>query len=560
MLLNNIAYTQVEVKWVYYDNTSEKEKQLLQNSTLKDSLDAVLFVNKSIDNIIQNGYLTAGIDKKKIFPNEHICKVYIGKRYDALYINTSLVSNQILSSRYWKGTSTIKKVLTTDLEKAKYQVIEYFENNGYPFTKVWIDSLHFVDGNIHGNLKINLGDAVVLDTLIVKRDQPLGVHKKFFEAYLGLHKGDDFKQKSVDKAEVIIKETPYLKLTDDIDVVFEYGKAMVEIPLEKRKSSRADGIIGLAPNETADGGVLVTGQILLDLRNPFGTGKRFYIDWKKPDSHSQWFSASYEHPRIFRSQFDVFYNLDMQIQDSTFIKVDNEVGVKRKVSVRSEVDLGVKFESSRLLREISESSADTLNDTQTTTYHIGYRWENLDDPLAPRKGFSIKSRISAGYRNVIFNPSFDQSIYEGIPEVSSIIKWHLDASYYFQINRWMDGLLRLNASQMINDHLYQNELYRLGGFRSLRGFNEGEFFVDRYGVLTIEPRIGIGGGSYLFVFSDIAYIGNNNETDLPIGFGAGLSMETKSGIFSLAYALGKTNSMPISTDLAKIHFGFIGVF
>ncbi|MCX6181458.1 MAG: hypothetical protein NT150_05995 [Bacteroidetes bacterium] len=48
--------------------------------------------------------------------------------------------------------------------------------------------------------------------------------------------------------------------------------------------------------------------------------------------------------------------------------------------------------------------------------------------------------------------------------------------------------------------------------------------------------------------------------DHPYGFGAGFSFETKAGIFSLNYAIGKQLGNPIDFGAAKIHFGFLNQF
>ncbi|KXX67888.1 hypothetical protein AVL50_23790 [Flammeovirga sp. SJP92] len=506
------------------------------------------------------GYFMASIDTAFIENTTYINKVFLGPRSEEIRIDIKSVNPQILKGKYWRGNSKEKWVKLKDLDTAKEQVVSYYENQGYPFTSINIDSIFFDGSNLSGILNVNLGDEVVLDTLIVKRNAPLGVHKKFFEAYLGLEKGETFRQRNVDKATVILEETPYLKLKQKPDVVFEYGKAMVEIPLEKRKASRADGMLGMAPNGQNEGELLITGQVLLDLWNPFGTGKRFFIDWKRPDNDSQWFNATYEHPRLFRSTIDFAYNINIQQQDSTFLKVDNSIQIKKRVSTRASLSLGATWESSRILRELNENDVDTLNDTQSILYSIGYKWQNLDNPISPRRGWRYEIKFTGGQRNIIFNPALPSEVYDGIPQNSSLLQWQLETEYYFGITKWLEGYLKLKGAQMLGDNLFKNELFRLGGFRSIRGFNEGELFVDRYSYITFEPRVNMGDQSFLFLFTDIGVTGLEEEWDFPVGVGAGVNISTASGEFSIAYALGRTNNIPFTTQLAKIHFGFIGKF
>jgi outer membrane translocation and assembly module TamA len=80
----------------------------------------------------------------------------------------------------------------------------------------------------------------------------------------------------------------------------------------------------------------------------------------------------------------------------------------------------------------------------------------------------------------------------------------------------------------------------------------------------VEYRYLFEQNSYLFAFWNGAYYESRTSTafihDTPYGFGAGVSFETKAGIFSLSYALGKQFSNPINFKSAKIHFGIVSYF
>lgn len=46
----------------------------------------------------------------------------------------------------------------------------------------------------------------------------------------------------------------------------------------------------------------------------------------------------------------------------------------------------------------------------------------------------------------------------------------------------------------------------------------------------------------------------------PVGFGAGITFETRLGIFSFNYALGKQFNNPILFKEGKVHFGIVNYF
>jgi len=46
----------------------------------------------------------------------------------------------------------------------------------------------------------------------------------------------------------------------------------------------------------------------------------------------------------------------------------------------------------------------------------------------------------------------------------------------------------------------------------------------------------------------------------PFGFGAGFTFQTKAGLLSLSYAMGKQKNIPLDLQKGKIHFGITSYF
>ena len=113
-------------------------------------------------------------------------------------------------------------------------------------------------------------------------------------------------------------------------------------------------------------------------------------------------------------------------------------------------------------------------------------------------------------------------------------------------------------------NIYQNEQFRIGGNRILRGFDEESIFATNYGVLTTELRFLIGLNSYLYAFGDFGYVENitteRREFDRPIGMGAGITFETKVGLFGFSLAVGRQQGNPFDFRSVKTHFGYVSLF
>ena len=112
--------------------------------------------------------------------------------------------------------------------------------------------------------------------------------------------------------------------------------------------------------------------------------------------------------------------------------------------------------------------------------------------------------------------------------------------------------------------LFRNELFQIGGYRLLRGFDEESIFASQYGVATVEYRYLIGQNSFLFGFSDVGWARNNSlSRDISntfIGAGLGMAFETKAGIFNISYASGKRDDAKFNLRQSKIHIGYVNYF
>jgi len=121
-----------------------------------------------------------------------------------------------------------------------------------------------------------------------------------------------------------------------------------------------------------------------------------------------------------------------------------------------------------------------------------------------------------------------------------------------------------SAGLYASEPVYENEMYKIGGINTVRGFDEKAILASSYAILSLEPRLLLSKNSALYLFGDIAWyeskLIDNQVTDTPVGFGAGINIDTKAGIFKLNYALGKQFNNPIKFSDSKVHFGFSARF
>jgi len=195
---------------------------------------------------------------------------------------------------------------------------------------------------------------------------------------------------------------------------------------------------------------------------------------------------------------------------------------------------------------------------------MGYSVRKLDYSLNPRRGISATLQGGAGTKRIKNDPDINpdsvdtRSVeYEGIATIDG----YIPLSGRNVLHLGLAGGYRSSKSMFVN------ELYRLGGLATLRGFDEETIFASSYGTFLFEYRYLLEQNSFLYVFFNGAYYENEinrlqsqSWVDTPYGYGAGISFETKAGIFSINYAIGQQQGNPPDLKAARVHFGIISSF
>ena len=122
----------------------------------------------------------------------------------------------------------------------------------------------------------------------------------------------------------------------------------------------------------------------------------------------------------------------------------------------------------------------------------------------------------------------------------------------------------INAGMFQSGNIFRNELFQIGGYKLLRGFDEESQYLSQFAIATVEYHYLVGQNSFFYILADGGW-GRNGATKNKInytyfGTGLGLAFETKAGIFNLAWAVGKRNDTQFNLRQSKIHIGFVNYF
>jgi outer membrane translocation and assembly module TamA len=544
-----------------------------------DSLSIYNTLQQLIKDLQQQSYLVASIDSIFFSQKQAIASLTIGKQYSWGSVRKGNIEDFVLEKVGIKkdifNNSNIDYQSIINLEN---KILSYWENHGYPFAKVRLDSINLI--NTHSNhatfsasLFCEKGTFIRFDSLLIEGETK--IKSSFLKNYLKINPQEPFSQQKVKEAERLIRALPYLKLKKPLEVVFEYDRAFIVITLEKIKSSQFDGVVGILPNQEQKNRVLITGQVNLKLANLFASGKKLNVEWQRLRSASQLFNFEYEHPQLLKMNFDISTKLHLLKEDTSFLNITRNIQFAYQLNNYQKVNFFANYNTTSVTdASASQAAVGQENDrfirfanTNLLSYGIGYEFNNLNDFFRPQKGWLIKTELGTGNKRItprLGRNQTNDTIFNTIPLNSTQWTVSLTVQKFFKLGQNGTFLLKGIGAGIINNQLFMNELYRLGGLNSVRGFNQNSFYASRYVLSTAEIRLYFEETSYIFAFTDYAYLSYQIPTqsfeDTPLGVGAGISFTTKGGIFNFAYAMGTSQNQQFAINQAKVHFGYISRF
>ncbi len=542
------------------ESQSILNKYKYQNK-LNELSEAQLIINNLIREIHNDGYLLARIESEEVVENQINYSISIGPPFEWMQLSAGNLDPLLLRKvAYREGNFSQRRFNYRELSKLENSILNYAENNGYPFASLSYDSLQIEDNQISSSLNLDLGPLIVYDSLDVKGDV---IKRTFLESYLGIRPGEPYEMDRVEGSIQRINSLPYLRLIGRPEISYQNEEASISYEFEKRRINTIDGIIGFLPNSGSNNGLLITGQFDMELYNPFLTGKHIGIHWRSPSEQSQMLQMLYEHPHIFRSPVSFAADFNFLKQDTTFSKLNFNVDVDLQVGAAGRIAVFTEFIESNLLSTSQYEDATELPefaDISNALYGLSFTNQTWDDPIFPTRGRYLFIAAGLGNKTIDRNIDLPDEVYEGVDFESVQYRFDLNVQQFFNPRPRWNMKWAIDGGWLENDNLFRNDAYRLGGLNSIRGFDENFYFATRYIKSTFENRYFIDSSSYLLLFADFGYLDGFTASESSegfIGFGTGISFDTGRGIFNLVYALGTSNSVgALDFNRSKIHFGF----
>lgn len=534
-------------------------KKLESVAVCKKAIQTVLF------QLYDQAYLSASADS--VVQDSLRCTAYlnVGKKYEWAYLSKGNVDEGVLSQAgYRQKIYTHKPFYYKNVRRLMDKVLVFYEDHGYPFAQIKLDSVVLNKNMITASLQIWKSRQEKIDSIEVKGD--LKLSPEYLYGYLGIKPGDLYNESRIKEISTRLKALSFLYETKPTQVVFVEDKVKILLYLGKKSANQFNGIVGILPNNT--GKITLTGDVSLQLQNSFHHAEEIGFHWQHIQAQTENLTLHFSYPYFFSTPLGADADLKLFKQDTTYLQVDSKIGLKYLLIGGNYWKAFYENISSTLLSTSSLqyqiSNLPPYADVTTQLYGIEYKANGLDYIYNPRKGYEIFVNAAVGTKVIHQNQKLNPQIYEGLKLKSNEYRINVKGAVYIPFFSRSAFKLGAQAGYVDAPSLLLNDLYRIGGFAVLRGFDEQSIYASAYGVGTVEFHYLLEQNSYMFLFFDQGWYQKNTDLvsihDMPYGFGAGMSFQTKAGIFSIDYALGKQFSNPVNFREGKINFGIASYF
>ena len=559
---------QQDTVWIQADDS---HPLLRETQVIKPRVEIPDYLSDKVDQLIADGHLEANLDKlvSDSTGAYRVATLHLGPRYDFSQLQLDSASLELLSLLSLKAPKD-----TEDFLSVRAALRDYLGDIGYPFASVKLDSLHLNEGIVTGELGVELGDQVIMDSLVIKGN--LKLRENYLRNYLDLERGSPYHHTRMLAIRRKLDRLTFANVTQDAELSFIGSYATLNLFLDAKNTSRFDVIFGVVPTTAAAGQRLILSiDFTAELLNKLGYGEYILLDFERLRPEQQKLDLRFNYPYLLDTPFAIDTRFSIFRNSLDYQTVLADLGLQYFISSEDKVKVSYYSEASRVVEVDSMTilAGNLPEDLSVSQVGLGIGLElsRLDYKFNPRKGFSLEAKAVIGQRRIledavlsefkIASPEFAQK-FDALERKTPRYEMTLDAAYFIPVGRLSTiGFMMQAGAKLSSAELLRNEQFQIGGHQLLRGFDEATIFTPFYGLMSAEFRLALGKNSYFQApFLDVGWISEEGVAAFVAGVGGGLVFETKVGLFNFSVAAGKPVDQGFDFGRPRAHFGYISLF
>ncbi|RTY71322.1 hypothetical protein EKL95_01000 [Flavobacterium sp. LB2P53] len=489
----------------------------------------------------------------QINDSSYLAKIHLGEKIKAIhiYIGSNKKPNLPILLKEEEEDTIILPYPEIDFYLRKK--IQELEQNGFALAKLKLTNIKRINAVLYANLKIETDKKRILNAITINYEDTNSTTKfpsGHFAQLNRKYKTSIFNQKVLDQIYTDFENFGFISQIKYPEILFTKDTTKVYVYLQKRKSNTFDGFIGFSNNENQK--ITLNGYLDVQLQNILGTGEQLSVYWKSDGNNQKTFKASVELPYLLKTPIGLKAQIQLFRQDTTFQNTKTAIDLSYFINYNTRFYLGYQKTESSAIQNLNNNPISDFNNSFLTS---SFNYIKLN---AANSIFSIKSSLTLqsgiGSRVLYTLSENTTKSNQFFINIQGVHNFNLNKKNSIYVNS-------LNYYLQSNNYV-TNELYRFGGFNSVRGFAENSLQAYLMTSLLTEYRYIVSPNLYVHsildysIYKDKSAIDQQDKKENLIGIGMGLGLLTKNGLFKLALASGSTTNQPLEINNTIVHISY----
>ncbi len=477
----------------------EKIKYVKKHSSRKSIDSEILKIRKDLNS---KGFLKISHDFKK---------------HDSIFTYTFKLGNKVNLAVIKKGDS--KLILAfKELETYLIEQRNKFDRKGESFTETKLSNIRIRKDTLFAELVSDQTKVRSINKIIIKgyEDFP----KPYLKYFLNISEKTNTSKEKLRNISKQIKTIEFVKETKAPQLLFSKDSTFLFLYIKKKSKNYFDGFINASPS---DNSIKINGQLSLGLTNIFNGGESFNINWNS-NSENTSFNANTQIPYLFNSPITPELSFNIFKQDSSFLNSELKTKLSYQLSQKSRISINYQTTSSS---NLTENQRIDLSSFSNTFYGLSFKTILKNKPSDFLENSYLSSLILFGSRN-----TEDLNVNQ--------FKFSIHTQHFQRLSKKGSLLLKAQLGYLESKTYLENELFRIGGPLSIRGFLPNSIPAAKFALLKTQYNYLINEKTQLYPLLDIARY-NFNETNDLISTGIGYSQLRNNTLINIEYAIGKSN-------------------
>lgn len=529
--------------------TIDSISYLRKHKNTKSIQDEISEISSKLSKI---GYIDNNLsDFRKANDSSYVTKLNLGKKIKFIHIyigSDELLNNNITLTQ--KNNNI--ELPYPDTDSFLKETIQKLEQKGYALATLKLINIKRDKNTLYADLKFESNKKRKLNSIIIQYSDNTQSNK-FPKGHLTQinkkYQNSIFNQKTVEEIYSDFNKFGFVNQIKYPEILFINDTTKVFVYLEKKNSNTFDGFLGFSNDVNSK--LTLNGYLDVTLENILAIGEQLSIFWKSDGNDQKTFKAQIEIPYLLKTPIGLKAQIQLFRQDTTFQNTKTAIDLSYFANYNTRIYLGYQSTESSDIQNSNNSSISDFNNSYLTS-----SFEHTK-PDSSNNIFPVKSRFLTSV---------------GIGKRNSNIKFENSENRQFFVNIQATHNLYLNKRNSINlnsqnyylrsSNYIINELFRFGGFKSVRGFTENS--LQAYFATSILTEYRYILSSNLYIHSILDYCLYKNKTGLEtsdktqnlIGVGLGVGLQTKNGLLKLAVANGTAKNQQFKISKSIVHISY----